>query len=111
MRNAFYWRGLEIERWNRKSKFEIKLEIWNGNWTWRLKLELETEIGNQLKIGYWNKVEIDILRKQELHVMYSCLAILFTFTDEFSLKVVSNLFKMDSNFSKSFQFFKVVNLL
>ena len=43
--------------------------------------------------------------------MYSCLAILFTFTDEFSLKVVSNLFKMDSNFSKSFQFFKVVNLL
>ena len=31
MHNACYWRRLEIESWNRKSKFEIKLEIWNGN--------------------------------------------------------------------------------
>ena len=48
--------------------------------------------------------------------MYCCLAIFFTFTDEFSLKVVSNFIKMDpnfikmdSNFQKSFQFFKVVD--
>ena len=45
--NAFYWRGLELESWNRKSKFEIKLEILNGNWT-------EIVIGNQLRIDIWN---------------------------------------------------------
>ena len=58
--NAFYWRGLEIESWNRKSKFEIKLEIWNGNWTWRLKLELETEIGNCNWKSIGNQLKIKI---------------------------------------------------